>query len=152
MIKPQTFMKLAKTVAEESKAVRRKVGALIIKDNNVIAVGYNGTPSGFDNNCEFQRETGFISDKGCGLNIPETELITKPEVLHAETNAIAKCAQSVNSSKDADLYTTTSPCFDCSKIIIQAGIKRVYYNEEYKDTSGLELLKKAGIYVEQIDI
>ena len=111
MIKPQTFMKLAYTVSEESKAIRRKVGSLIVKDNNVIAVGYNGTPSGFDNNCEYIGAVRGIPGSG----VYQPELITKPEVLHAESNAIAKCARSVNSSEGADLYTTTSPCLDCSK-------------------------------------
>lgn len=161
MIKHETFMKIAKNISEESKAIRRKVGALIVKENNIIAVGYNGTPSGFDNNCETKvikaAELHSISVGANGVTTPnlnkvDFELVTKPEVLHAETNAIAKCAQSVNSSKDADLYTTTSPCFDCSKLIIQSGIKRVFYNEEYKDTSGLELLKKAGVKIEKIDL
>ena len=152
MIKPETFMKIAYNISEESKAIRRKVGSLIVKDNNIIAVGYNGTPSGFDNNCETLVPTGYVDEKSCELNKERMELVTKPEVLHAESNAIAKCARSVNSSEGADLYTTTSPCLDCSKLIIQAGIKRVYYCEAYKDWNGIYLLLKAGISVEQIQV
>jgi dCMP deaminase len=174
MIKHKTFMEIAYTVSKESKAVRRKVGALIVKDNNVIAVGYNGTPSGFDNNCEYKKITkadfhsasvdlSEVQARDIDLKteaIPVTaqyknveyELVTKPEVLHAESNAIAKCARSVNSSEGADIYTTTSPCMECSKLIIQAGIKRVFYLDKYKDESGLLILQQAGIEVEQIII
>lgn len=145
MISNKTFMQIAYNIANESKAIKRKVGAIIVKDNNIIAVGYNGTPSGFDNNCEEECCKGVA-----GAGTYKNHLITRPEVLHAESNAIAKCARSVNSSEGADIYTTTCPCLECAKMIIQAGIKNVYYSEEYKSDEGLNLLVKAGIQVTQI--
>ena len=134
MISKMIFLKIAQEVSQASQAMRLKVGSIIVKEGNILAIGYNGTPSGFNNRCE--------TAKG----------ITKPEVLHAESNCISKCARSVNSSDKADLYTTHSPCFECCKLIIQAGIINVYYKVQYRDVSGLVLLKKAGIHVEQIDI
>jgi dCMP deaminase len=125
-------MKLALDVAEASYCVRKKVGALIVHGDNVIAIGYNGTISGFPNICELEDGT------------------TRPDVLHAESNAIAKCAKSSNSSNGAALYVTLSPCFECAKIIIQSGIKDVYYLEEYRNLDGLNLLKQSKIYVQQI--
>ena len=145
MISNKTFMQIAYDIANESKAIKRKVGAIIVKDNNIIAVGYNGTPSGFDNSCEEECCKGVA-----GAGTYKNHLITRPEVLHAESNAIAKCARSVNSSEGADLYTTTCPCLECAKMIIQAGIKNVFYAEEYKSQDGLNLLVKAGIQVTQI--
>lgn len=145
MISNKTFMQIAYDIANESKAIKRKVGAIIVKDNNIIAVGYNGTPSGFDNKCEEEYCKGVA-----GAGNYKNHLITGPEVLHAESNAIAKCARSVNSSEGADLYTTTCPCLECAKMIIQAGIKNVFYAEEYKSQEGLNLLVKAGIQVTQI--
>lgn len=125
-------MKLALDVAEASYCVRKKVGALIVHGDNVIAIGYNGTISGFPNVCELEDGT------------------TRPDVLHAESNAIAKCAKSSNSSNGAALYVTLSPCFECAKIIIQSGIKEVYYKEEYRNLDGLNLLKQSNIYVQQV--
>lgn len=125
-------MRLALDVAEASYCVRKKVGALIVHGDNVIAIGYNGTISGFPNICELEDGT------------------TRPDVLHAESNAIAKCAKSSNSSNGAALYVTLSPCFECAKIIIQSGIKDVYYLEEYRNLDGLNLLKQSKIYVQQI--
>lgn len=125
-------MKLALDVAEASYCVRKKVGALIVHGDNVIAIGYNGTISGFPNICELEDGT------------------TRPDVLHAESNAIAKCAKSSNSSNGAALYVTLSPCFECAKIIIQSGIKEVYYKEKYRNLDGLNLLKQSKIYVQQI--
>ena len=145
MISNKTFMQIAYNIANESKAIKRKVGAIIVKDNNIIAVGYNGTPSGFDNSCEEKCCKGVA-----GAGTYKNHLITRPEVLHAESNAIAKCARSVNSSEGADIYTTTCPCLECAKMIIQAGIKNVFYAEEYKSQEGLNLLVKAGIQVAQI--
>lgn len=114
--------------AENSYCQRRKVGALIVKDKMIISDGYNGTPAGFENVCE---------DDESGL--------TKPYVLHAEANAITKIARSGNCSDGATLYVTTSPCIECSKLIIQAGIKRVVYREKYRVTDGLDLLERAGV-------
>lgn len=122
------YMRMADIWAENSYCQRRKVGALIVKDKMIISDGYNGTPAGFENVCE---------DDESGL--------TKPYVLHAEANAITKIARSGNCSDGATLYVTTSPCIECSKLIIQAGIKRVVYREKYRVTDGLDLLKRAGV-------
>ena len=121
------YLRMARIWAENSYCLRRKVGALLVKERMVISDGFNGTPTGFENICE--DESGN----------------TKAYVLHAEANAITKVAQSSNSSKGATLYTTASPCLECAKLIIQAGIVRVVYGEEYRITDGLELLKRAGI-------
>ena len=123
------YMRMARTWAENSYCVRRKVGALLVKDQMIISDGYNGTPSGFENVCEDEHNVSY------------------PYVLHAEANAISKVARSNNSSDRATLYVTASPCLECSKLIIQAGIKRVVYGEEYRLTDGVNLLRKAGIEV-----
>ena len=127
------YMRMARTWAENSYCVRRKVGALLVKDQMIISDGYNGTPSGFENQCE--DENG----------------VTKPYVLHAEANALTKVARSNNSSDGATLYITASPCLECSKLIIQSGIKRVVYGEEYRLMDGVELLKRAGVEVDFLD-
>lgn len=121
------YLRMAAIWAENSYCQRRKVGAIIVKDSMIISDGYNGTPSGFENVCE--DETGM----------------TKPYVLHAEANAITKVARSNNSSDGATLYITASPCVECAKLIIQAGIRRVVYNELYRITDGIDLLQRAGI-------
>ena len=123
------YMRMANIWAENSYCERRKVGALIVKDKMIISDGYNGTPSGFENICE--DENGF----------------TKPYVLHAEANAITKIARSGNSSQDATMYVTASPCIECAKLIIQSGIRRVVYGEKYRLTDGIELLERSGIEV-----
>ena len=123
------YLRMAAIWAENSYCLRRQVGALIVKDKMIISDGYNGTPSGFENQCE--DENG----------------ITKPDVLHAEANAITKMACSNNNSKGATLYVTASPCIECAKLIIQAGIQRVVYSEKYRLTEGIELLEKAKIEV-----
>ncbi len=122
------YLQMARIWAGNSYCKRRQVGALIVKDKMIISDGYNGTPSGFENVCEDD----------------ETHK-TKPYVLHAEANAITKVARTSNSSEGATLYVTTSPCIECSKLIIQAGIKRVVYDELYTHAEGLELLKRVGI-------
>ena len=131
-------MQAAHIYAELSTARRLKVGALVVKDDRIISIGYNGMPKGWDNNCEHELEDGTIK--------------TKPEVLHAETNAIAKLARSVESGLDADLFVTHSPCLDCAKLIYQSGIKRVFYATAYRDNSGINFLKSSGIEVEQLDV
>ena len=131
-------MKAAHLYADLSTAQRLKVGALIVKDDRIISIGYNGMPSGWDNNCEYTQEDGTLK--------------TKPEVLHAETNAIAKLARSNESGLDADLFVTHSPCLDCAKLIYQSGIKRVYYANAYRDDSGVNFLKNSGVEVEQLDV
>ena len=128
-----TYMKMAQCWAKLSKAERKQVGCLIVKNGAIISDGYNGTPSGFNNNCELKSENG--------------NLITKPEVLHAESNAISKLAKSTQGSNGATLYATCSPCLECSKLIIQCGIHRVVYGETYRSDEGLTLLKKAGIEI-----
>lgn len=127
------YIRMARIWAENSYCVRRKVGALIVKDKMIISDGYNGTPSGFENICE--------DDMG----------LTKPYVLHAEANAITKVAKSANSSEGSTLYITASPCIECSKLIIQAGIKRVVYCDSYHSRDGLDLLEKIGIETVQIN-
>jgi dCMP deaminase len=130
----KVYMNIAAEIGQLSYAERKKVGCLIVKDSSIISYGYNGTPTGFDNNCEDPEPHGNVGD-----------LITKKEVLHSESNAISKVAKSSNSSDGADMYVTLSPCFECSKLIIQSGIKRLFYREEYRLTEGLELLRKAGV-------
>jgi dCMP deaminase len=131
-------MRAAHLYAELSTARRLKVGALIVKDDRIVSIGYNGMPSGWDNNCEYELEDGTIK--------------TKPEVLHAESNAISKLARSSESGLDADLFVTHSPCLDCAKLIYQSGIRRVYYANAYRDDSGIAFLKASGITVEKIDV
>ena len=128
----EKYIQMAEIWAENSYCKRRKVGALLVKDRMIISDGYNGTPSGFENVCE--DENG----------------VTKPYVLHAEANAISKVAKSGNSSEGATLYVTASPCIECSKLIIQAGIKRVVYKDEYRLTDGVDLLRRAGIEIEKV--
>jgi len=127
------YMEMSEVWAKNSYCKRRQVGAILVKDDMIISDGYNGTPSGFENVCE--DESG----------------VTKPYVLHAEANAITKVAKSGNSSNGATLYVTASPCMECSKLIIQAGIKRVVYHDQYRLTDGIDLLHRAGIETEQID-
>ena len=128
------YLKMARVWAENSYCVRRQVGALIVKDKMIISDGYNGTPSGFENVCE--------NDMGA----------TKPYVLHAEANAITKVAKSANNCDGGTLYVTTSPCMECSKLIIQAGIKRVVFSEKYHNTEGLDILSKVGVELVHLPI
>ncbi len=129
----KAYMKMAQTWGELSHCKRKKVGALIVKDRMIISDGFNGTPSGFENECEDENH------------------YTKWYVLHAEANAILKVAASAQSCEGATLYITLSPCRECSKLIHQAGIKRVVYSVEYKDRSGLDFLEKAGVILTQLD-
>ena len=128
----EKYIRMAKIWATNSYCKRRQVGALIVKDKMIISDGYNGTPSGFENDCEDNN-------------------VTKPYVLHAEANAITKVAKSGNSSEGATLYVTASPCIECAKLIIQSGIKRAVYSEEYRLDDGLKLLSRAGIEVEKVE-
>lgn len=127
------YMGIAAEISYASHATRSKVGCIIVKEDNIIGFGYNGTPRGFDNSCE-------------------VDGVTKQEVLHAESNAISKCAQSTLSSKGADLYTTSGPCPECCKLIIQAGISRVFYLDEYHNQEGLPWLKQAGIKLQKVEL
>ena len=128
------YMRMARIWAENSYCKRHRVGALIVKDKMIISDGYNGTPSGFENVCEDENN------------------VTKPYVLHAEANAITKIARSGNNSDGATLYVTTSPCIECAKLIIQAGIRRVIYGEKYRIEDGINLLKRANIDVEYVSV
>ena len=123
------YLRMARIWAENSYCKRRQVGALVVKDKMIISDGYNGTPSGFENLCE------------------DANNVTQPYVLHAEANAITKLARSNNNSDGSTLYVTASPCIECSKLIIQSGIKRVVYGEKYRLEDGINLMKKAGIEV-----
>src|SRR5690554_173554 len=130
----ERYMRMAFIWAENSYCKRRKVGALLVKEKMIISDGYNGTPSGFENVCEDEQDT------------------TKPYVLHAEANAITKVARSNNSSEGATLYVTSSPCIECAKLIIQAGIKRVVYADAYRLSDGVDLLERAGIALQSVEI
>ena len=132
------YMNIAGEVSQLSKAKRKKVGAIVVKDNNILSFGYNGTPSGFDNTCEHRHPHQHRD-------------VTNWYVLHAESNAIAKVAKSTNSSSGSTLYCTLSPCRDCSKLIIQAGIIKVVYKEVYEgSTEGLDLMEESGIEIIKI--
>ena len=128
------YLRMAAIWAENSYCQRRKVGALVVKDKMIISDGYNGTPSGFENVCE------------------DAHGVTHPYVLHAEANAITKLARSGNNSDQATLYVTASPCIECAKLIIQAGIRRVVYAEQYRLTDGIDLLRRAGVEVEHLPL
>ena len=143
------FMKTAETFAELSSAIRLHVGAVIVKDDRIISIGYNGMPSGWDNNCEDIVNVN-PSDSRYDYNHFTKELKTKPEVLHAETNAIAKLAKSTESGLGATLFVTHAPCLDCAKLVYQSGINSVYYRNTYRNEDGLRFLEKAGVTVERI--
>jgi len=130
----RVYLNIAKDMSKLSYAKRKKVGAIAVKNKQIIGESYNGTPSGWDNVCELANNT------------------TKPEVLHAESNLITKLAKTTISSDGATVYVTLSPCFECAKLLYQAGIKRVIYDEEYRDTSGIDFLKKCNIEIKQLKI
>ena len=137
----EAYMKTAQTFAELSHARRLHVGAIIVKDDRIISIGYNGMPAGWDNNCE---------DEIKWPNGDIKFLKTKPEVLHAETNAIAKLARSTESGNSATLFVTHAPCLDCAKLVYQSGINSVFYRNDYRDEDGIQFLEKAGVKVERI--
>ena len=140
-------MKTAKLFAEHSYAKRKKVGAVVVKDDRIISIGYNGMPSGWDNNCE-----DVVTPSLPYLHGDGPTLKTKPEVLHAESNAIAKLARSSESGNGASLFVTCSPCLECAKIIYQSGILEVFYNQEYRSDDGIEFLTKCNIPVRKLEI
>lgn len=153
------YLKMAFIWAENSYAIRRQVGCLIVKNNSIISDGYNGTPSGFPNVCEYavapdEGQSYYMGNRNEILEKAKEgwSLVSYPMVLHAESNAIAKLAKSGNSSKDATIYITDEPCIDCAKLIIQVGIKRVVFAREYRKHEGIELLNRANIIVKQINI
>jgi len=131
-----------------SHARRLQVGAVIVKDDRVISMGYNGMPAGWDNNCESEEtEFNLVTKTRTGTG----KLTTRPEVLHAESNAIAKLAKSNDSGDGADIFVTHAPCMECSKLIFQSGIRRVYYSADYRDDSGIKFLKQSGVEVVKHD-
>ena len=131
-----TYLEMANTWGQLSKAKRKKVGCLIVKNNQIISDGYNGTPAGYENDCEYETRFGWE---------------TRPEVLHAESNALMKLAKNTNSSLGSTIYLTISPCFECAKLIIQAGVSRVVYSKEYRITKGIEFLKQFNIDCDLIE-
>jgi len=135
------YMKTAETFAELSHARRLHVGAIVVKDDRIISIGYNGMPAGWDNNCE---DVVQHSDD-------TTSLKTKPEVLHAETNAIAKLAKSNESGLNASMFITHAPCLDCAKLIYQSGISTVFYRDAYRSEDGIQFLKASGIQIEHLE-
>jgi dCMP deaminase len=142
----EAYMKTAEVFAECSTATRLHVGAIIVKDERIISIGYNGTPSGWTNDCEYQLT------KYCPVTkswISTGEIITKPEVLHAETNAIAKLAKFDGSGSGSVLFVTHAPCLDCAKLVFQSGISSVYYRNNYRDNDGVDFLAKAGLMIRQ---
>ena len=143
----KAHLAVAKEYAKLSSARRLQVGAIVVKDDRIISIGYNGTPRGWDNNCEDE-----ISADCAGLEEPThaTNLVTKPEVIHAEGNAIAKLAKSNESGQCAVMFLTHSPCMECAKLIYTSGIVCVYYEHEYRNLAGIEFLRKCGITVKKI--
>ena len=150
------YMKTAETFAELSHARRLHVGAIVVKDDRSISIGYNGMPAGWDNDCEDRvYATEWSIDNDIWTHQDETgrpyNLETKPEVLHAERNALDKLAKGTEGGDGADMFITHSPCLECAKSILGAGIKRVWFSEQYRDDSGLTFLEKSGIIVEQVN-
>jgi dCMP deaminase len=142
------YNNIAHEVAKMSHARRLQVGAVIVKDDRVISMGYNGMPAGWENNCESEEtEFNLVTKTRTGTG----KLTTRPEVLHAESNAIAKLAKSNDSGLGADLFITHAPCMECSKLIFQSGISRVYYSSDYRDDSGIKFLKQSGVEVVKHD-
>jgi dCMP deaminase len=153
----EIYMNIAAEIGKLSYAERKQVGAILVKDGSIISTGYNGTPHGFDNNCEETMIKYYdnpdiaeiLQDQGWHLSteapFDARKQVTKREVLHAESNAISKVAKSTHSSEGSVLYVTLSPCYECAKLIIQSGIKRVVYKEQYRMVDGIQLLQKAGI-------
>jgi len=131
----QAYMRTAETFAELSHARRLHVGAIVVKDDRIISIGYNGMPAGWDNNCETE---------------VNGELITRPEVLHAESNSISKLARSSESGDGSVMFITHAPCIDCAKLIFQSGIRQVFYGEEYRSRDGIEFLEKCRVEVQQV--
>jgi dCMP deaminase len=166
-VKPKlikAYMETAKIFADLSHAQRLHVGAIVVKDDRIISIGYNGMPSGWDNECEYvayQPSTGFedaesLFENGWIFGVDKddamwTKKITKPEVLHAESNAIAKLARSNESGEGSTIFITHSPCIECAKLIYQSGISRVFYGEDYRDDTGIKFLLRSGVEVEKVN-
>ena len=142
------YIDVAERFAQLSYAKRLQVGAIVVKDDRIISIGYNGMPTGWDNTCEEAVEEVTITDKGSKLTT--TTLKSKPEVLHAESNAIAKLARSPESGEGATIFITHAPCIDCAKLIYQRGIATVYYKNDYRSTQGLDFLKKSNVWTVKV--
>lgn len=138
------YMAIAEITAKLSYARRLQVGAVIVRENQILATGYNGMPAGWDNNCEYAETSAN--------ELEVDQLKTRPEVLHAESNALMKVAKSTESSEDATLFCTHAPCIECAKLIYQSGIKNLYYRDQYKNTDGLEFLKQGGVNAQRYRI
>lgn len=160
----KAHMKTAENYAKLSTARRLQVGAILVKDDRIISIGYNGMPAGWDNNCEDivfvpeheAKEYADMVEDGYTFGVDKdtagwTKTVTKPEVLHAEANAIAKVARSAESAEGAVLFVTHAPCIDCAKLVYQSGIKQVFYRDNYRSTSGIDFLKQAGVIVNKLD-
>lgn len=145
----RAYMQTAQTFAGLSSARRLQVGAIVVKDDRIISIGYNGMPAGWDNNCEDETVELYSGYEGA---IHRTVLKTKPEVLHAESNCIAKLAKSNESGLGADLFVTHAPCLQCAKLIYQSGISHVYYRERYRDDAGIKFLEKSGVTIELLPV
>jgi len=143
------YMDFAYRVSQLSYARRLKVGSVIVKDDTVISYGYNGTPAGWDNNCEMHPRV--MDYQTCEIIEKTDMLVTKPEVLHAEMNSLMKLARGSNSGNGAVMFITHSPCMECAKGIYQSGIKQVYYRDQYRSNEGIEFLEKCGIEVKKVD-
>jgi dCMP deaminase len=141
----QAYMKVAETFAELSSARRLHVGAIIVKDDRIISIGYNGMPAGWDNNCEDEVTPTLPYLQGDGPTLK-----TKPEVLHAESNCIAKLAKSTESGDGATLFVTHAPCLDCTKLVYQSGINSVFYRNAYRSEDGIRFLEKAGVKINKV--
>jgi dCMP deaminase len=144
------FMDTAERFAQLSSAKRLQVGAVVVKDNRIISIGYNGMPSGWDNECEKKVYTLTGSYDGLDEDGTSYQWVTKDEVIHAEANAVAKLARDGESGRGSDMFCTHAPCVHCAKIIYGAGIKKVYYRNSYRDTSGLDFLEKCSIAIEKV--
>jgi dCMP deaminase len=146
-------MKAAEVYASLSSAKKMQVGAIVVKNDRIISIGYNGTPAGWDNTCEdmvYETEICFLDYGGPGMPVTVGKYVTRPEVIHAEANAIAKLAKSSDSGEEATLFCTHAPCLDCAKLIYGAGIRNVYYRNTYRSEAGLDFLKKCNIEVEKV--
>ena len=143
----QAYMQTAKIFADLSHARRLHVGAIVVKDDRIISIGYNGMPAGWDNNCEDESVEPYAGFEG---SIHRIVLKTKPEVLHAESNSISKLARSSVSGDGSVMFVTHAPCIDCAKLIFQSGIRQVFYGEEYRSRDGIEFLEKCRVEVQQV--
>jgi dCMP deaminase len=143
----QAYMQTAKIFAELSHARRLHVGAIVVKDDRIISIGYNGMPAGWDNNCEDESVEPYAGFEG---SIHRIVLKTKPEVLHAESNSISKLARSSESGDGSVMFVTHAPCIDCAKLIFQSGIRQVFYGEEYRSRAGIDFLEKCHVEVKQV--